>query len=223
MQASGGSLFLDEVSEMSLMMQVKLLRVLQEREITRVGGEQVLAVDVRLIVATNKDLLALTASGRFREDLYYRLNVVNLDLPPLRERKEDIPLLAQHFLDKFSALNHKSIKGFTPQTMDHLIRYDWPGNVRELMNSVERGVVLSRSEYLDDQELPMLPASPASPAQVPANPSASTETLPLTAVEKATILSALASADGNKSLASRKLGITRKTLHKKLKEYGVMP
>jgi two-component system, NtrC family, response regulator HydG len=224
LQASGGSLFLDEVSEMSLMMQVKLLRVLQEREITRVGGEQVVAVDVRLIVATNKDLLALTVSGRFREDLYYRLNVVNLNLPPLRERQEDIPLLAQHFLEKFSALNHKSIKGFTPQTMDHLIRHDWPGNVRELMNAVERGVVLSRSEYLDDQVLPMLPASSAPKAPVSEDPSGeATETLPLTAVEKATILSALASSDGNKSLASRKLGITRKTLHKKLKEYGVMP
>jgi len=223
LQASGGSLFLDEVSEMSLMMQVKLLRVLQEREITRVGGEQVVAVDVRMIVATNKDLLALTASGRFREDLYYRLNVVNLNLPPLRERQEDIPLLAQHFLERFSALNHKSIKGFTPQTMDHLIRYDWPGNVRELMNAVERGVVLSRSDYLDDQELPMLPASPAPSSSVFMNPSEVLETLPLTAVEKSTILSALASADGNKSLASRKLGITRKTLHKKLKEYGVMP
>lgn len=221
-QASGGSLFLDEVSEMPLMMQVKLLRVLQEREITRVGGEQVVAVDVRLIVATNKDLLALTASGRFREDLYYRLNVVNLNLPPLRERKDDIPLLAQHFLDKFSALNHKSIKGFTPQTMDHLIRYDWPGNVRELMNAVERGVVLSRSEYLDDQELPMLPASPAPSAPGLADSSQTAGTT-LTAVEKVTILSALASANGNKSLASRKLGITRKTLHKKLKEYGVMP
>lgn len=221
-QAGGGSLFLDEVSEMPLMMQVKLLRVLQEREITRVGGEQVLAVDVRLIVATNKDLLALTATGRFREDLYYRLNVVNLNLPPLRERKDDIPLLAQHFLDKFSALNHKSIKGFTPQTMDHLIRYDWPGNVRELMNAVERGVVLSRSEYLDDQELPMLPAPPAQSAPGLADSSQTAGTT-LTAVEKATILSALASANGNKSLASRKLGITRKTLHKKLKEYGVMP
>ena len=223
LQASGGSLFLDEVSEMSLMMQVKLLRVLQEREITRVGGEQVVAVDVRLIVATNKDLLALTTTGRFREDLYYRLNVVNLNLPPLRERKEDIPLLAQHFLEKFSTLNQKSIKGFTPQTMDHLIRYDWPGNVRELMNAVERGVVLSRSEYLDDQQLPMLPASPALQPSVFMDPSAITETLSLTAVEKSTILSALASADGNKSLASRKLGITRKTLNKKLKEYGVMP
>jgi two-component system response regulator HydG len=132
-------------------------------------------------------------------------------------------LLAQHFLEKFSALNHKSIRGFTPQTMDHLIRYDWPGNVRELMNAVERGVVLSRSEYLDDRELPLLPSAPAPSPPVAMKPAESTETLPLTAVEKATILNALASADGNKSLASRKLGITRKTLHKKLKEYGVMP
>jgi two-component system response regulator HydG len=221
-QASGGSLFLDEVSEMSLMMQVKLLRVLQEREITRVGGEQVVPIDVRLIVATNKDLMAMISAGQFREDLYYRLNVVNLNLPPLRERREDIPLLAQHFLEKFSELNRKSIKGFTPQTMDHLIRYDWPGNVRELMNTVERGVVLCRGDYLDDQVLPMLPpvngrAALSETAEIVSGD------ISLDAVEKTAILKALEAAGGNKSQTARQLGITRKTLHKKLKEYGVMP
>ncbi len=221
-QASGGSLFLDEVSEMSLMMQVKLLRVLQEREITRVGGEQVVPIDVRLIVATNKDLMAMISAGQFREDLYYRLNVVNLNLPPLRERREDIPLLAQHFLEKFSELNRKLIKGFTPQTMDHLIRYDWPGNVRELMNTVERGVVLCRGDYLDDQVLPMLPPVNGR-AALPETAGIVSGDISLDAVEKAAILKALEAAGGNKSQTARQLGITRKTLHKKLKEYGVMP
>ena len=143
-QADGGSLFLDEVSEMSLGMQVKLLRVLQEREITRVGGEEVIRIDVRLIAATNRDLLREIAAGRFREDLFYRLNVVTLHVPPLRERIEDIPLLAQDFLIRFTEKNRKTIRGFTPQAMDRLLRHPWPGNVRELMNAVERGVVLSR-------------------------------------------------------------------------------
>jgi two-component system, NtrC family, response regulator HydG len=154
-QAHHGSLFLDEVSEMSLTMQVKLLRVLQERELTRVGGEEVLKVDVRVIAATNRDLIDLKSKGLFREDLFYRLNVVSLEIPPLSERREDIPLLAQHFLGMFSEKNNKEIKGFTPGAMDRLIRYDWPGNVRELMNAVERGVVLTRTDYLDVQDFAM--------------------------------------------------------------------
>ncbi|UCF95611.1 MAG: sigma-54-dependent Fis family transcriptional regulator, partial [Desulfobacterales bacterium] len=129
-QAHGGSLFLDEVSEMPLTMQVKLLRVLQEREITRVGGEKTIAVDVRVIAATNTNLPRLISTGAFREDLYYRLNVVSLEVPPLQNRKEDIPLLAQHFLEMFAVKNRKELKGCTPQAMNHLLRYDWPGNVR---------------------------------------------------------------------------------------------
>ena len=137
-------------------MQVKLLRVLQEREITRVGGEEVIRIDVRLLAATNRDLLREIAAGRFREDLFYRLNVVTLHVPPLRERIEDIPLLAQDFLIRFTEKNRKTIRGFTPQAMDRLLRHPWPGNVRELMNAVERGVVLSRGEYLDEAELALL-------------------------------------------------------------------
>jgi two-component system response regulator HydG len=155
-QANRGSIFLDEVSEMSLAMQVKLLRVLQEREIVRVGGEDVIKIDVRVIAATNKDLIREIQAGRFREDLYYRLNVVTLHVPPLRERKEDIPLIAQHFLTLFAEKNHKNIKGFTPRAMDRLLKYNWPGNVRELMNAVERGVVLSRSEYVDEEEFSLV-------------------------------------------------------------------
>ena len=224
-QAHRGSLFLDEVSEMSLTMQVKLLRVLQEREFTRVGGEKTIQVDVRIIAATNKDLPQLISKGKFREDLYYRLNVVDLEIPFLRKRREDVPLLAQHFLQIFAARNHKEIKGFTPQAMDHLIRYDWPGNVRELMNAVERAVVLSRSDYLSEKDFPVISGfeikNDGIISQTP--PINGDGTTPLEEVEKATILKTMEASGGNKSEAARRLGITRKTLHKKLKTYGVMP
>ncbi|MDH4205771.1 MAG: sigma-54 dependent transcriptional regulator [Desulfobacteraceae bacterium] len=219
-QANQGSIFLDEVSEMPLTMQVKLLRVLQERELTRVGGEKVIPVDVRVIAATNKDLVDLKNRGLFREDLYYRLNVVSLELPPLKERRDDIPLLAQHFLEIFVDKNKKEIKGFTPKAMDQLIRYDWPGNVRELMNAVERAVVLARTDYLDDQDFSILQPLLQQPA--PALSDFENIDIPLEEVEKAAILRMLESVAGNKSEAARRLGITRKTLHKKLKKYGVM-
>jgi len=219
-QANQGSIFLDEVSEMPLTMQVKLLRVLQERELTRVGGEKVIPVDVRVIAATNKDLVDLKNRGLFREDLYYRLNVVSLEIPPLTERREDIPLLARHFLEIFVDKNKKEIKGFTPKAMDQLIRYDWPGNVRELMNAVERAVVLARTEYLDDQDFPIL--QPLLQQTAPAQSDFNNIDIPLEEVEKAAILRMLEFVAGNKSEAARRLGITRKTLHKKLKKYGVM-
>jgi two-component system response regulator HydG len=223
-QAHGGTLFLDEVSEMSLMMQVKLLRALQEREFNRVGGEATIQVDVRVIAATNKNLLEQINTGAFRDDLYYRLNVVELAVPSLTERKEDIPLLAQHFLEMFAAKNQKEIKGFTPRAMHHLIRYDWPGNVRELMNAVERGVVLARSPYLDEADFLFLKDALLSGDEdqpVPANLAIEGDA-PLGEIEKTAILKTLEAAGGNKSEAARRLGITRKTLHKKLKTYGVM-
>ncbi len=218
-QASGGTILLDEVSEMSLAMQVKLLRVLQEREITRVGGEEVIPIDVRVVTATNRDLVREIVAGRFREDLYYRLNVVTLQVPPLRERKEDIPLLAVHFLKEFAEKNRKEIQGFTPRALDRMLRYSWPGNVRELMNTVERGVVLSRSDYLDESDLsPILLSKDAPEERIePAGGWASLEI-----VEKTTILKTLEEAGGNKSEAARRLGITRRTLHQKLKKYGKM-
>ena len=217
-QADGGSLLLDEVSEMPLPMQVKLLRVLQEREFTRVGGDAVIQVDVRVIAATNKHLPELVSGGQFREDLYYRLNVVGLAIPALRERAEDIPLLAQHFLEAFALKNRKGVKGFTPQAMDRLIRYAWPGNVRELMNAVERAVVMTRADFLTEEDFSLIPtAAMPDPQQPPA-----AVARPLEEVEKATILTTLKAADGNKSEAARRLGITRRTLHKKLKAYGVM-
>jgi len=218
-QADRGSIFLDEVSEMSLSMQVKLLRVLQEREIVRVGGEEVIKIDVRVIAATNKELIREIQAGRFREDLYYRLNVVTLHVPPLRERREDIPLIAQHFLTLFAEKNHKNIRGFTPRAMDRLLKYNWPGNVRELMNAVERGVVLSRSEYLDEEEFSHILQDQPRPAEPPV-PHITAPSLD--AVEKETILRALETSGGNKSEAARRLGITRRTLHLKLKKYGMM-
>ena len=223
-QAHGGTLFLDEVSEMSLLMQVKLLRALQEREFNRVGGEATIQVDVRVIAATNKNLVDQINLGAFREDLYYRLNVVELAVPTLMNRKEDIPLLAQHFLKMFTAKNQKQIKGFTPQAMDNLLRYEWPGNVRELMNAVERGVVLARSPYLDEGDFLFLTDSVLSADEDLADPSIlyiEGDAL-LEEIEKTAILKTLAAAGGNKSEAARRLGITRKTLHKKLKTYGVM-
>ena len=215
-QADGGSLFLDEVSEMPTTMQVKLLRVLQERELTRVGGEEVVKVDVRLIVAANRNLARLVETGEFREDLFYRLNVVALEVPPLRRRRDDIPLLAQHFLENFARKNHKSIKGFTPGALDALIRHDWPGNVRELMNCVERAVVLARSRYLEIDDFPSMGQS--KPGTAPIIP-VKGDVL-LEEVEKATILTTLEACGGNKSEAARRLGITRKTLRLKLKKYG---
>ncbi|MBW2711628.1 MAG: sigma-54-dependent Fis family transcriptional regulator [Deltaproteobacteria bacterium] len=221
-QAHQGSLFLDEVSEMPLTMQVKLLRVLQERELTRVGGEEVIKMDVRVIAATNRDLVDLKRKGLFREDLYYRLNVVSLEIPPLSERKDDIPLLARHFLKMFSEKNNKEIKGFTPRAMDRLIRHDWPGNVRELMNAVERGVVLTRTEYLDEQDFAIMQNGSQPFAEAVPVFDGKENSLSLEAVEKAAVLRMLEETDGNKSQAARRLGITRKTLHKKLKKYGVM-
>ncbi|MBN2282452.1 MAG: sigma-54-dependent Fis family transcriptional regulator [Deltaproteobacteria bacterium] len=214
-QADGGTLFLDEVSEMSLSMQVKLLRVLQEREITRVGGEEVIPVNVRVIAATNKDLVREVDEGRFRDDLFYRLNVVSIRVPGLVERRDDIPLLSQHFLNLFAEKNNKNIRGFTPQAMDRLIKHRWPGNIRELMNVIERAVVLTRAEYLDEDDLSIAGGQgQAAAAEFSGN-------VPLEEVEKSTILKTLDITGGNKSETARRLGITRKTLREKLKKYGV--
>ena len=154
LQADGGTLFLDEIGEISLLMQVKLLRAIQQREIQRVGGDATLKVDVRIVAATNRNLLDEVAAGRFREDLYYRLNVVSIQVPSLQERSEDIPLLAEHFLKVFGERNRKDVKGFTPKAMDMLIKYPWPGNVRELENAVERAVVLLFGSYVSERRLP---------------------------------------------------------------------
>jgi len=217
-QAHGGSLFLDEVSEMSKAMQVKLLRVLQEREVTRVGGAEVIKVDVRVIAASNKNLKEEIQKGNFREDLFYRLNVVSLHVPPLRERKEDIPMLAQHFLKHFSERNNKNIQGYTPRAMQKIMAYSWPGNIRELMNAVERAVVLAHADFLDAAEIALIMGDSASSVGA-AESDRPPQNLSLEDVEKKSILGALDACGGNKSEAARRLGITRKTLRAKLQKY----
>ncbi|MBA3009198.1 MAG: sigma-54 dependent transcriptional regulator [Proteobacteria bacterium] len=216
LQADRGSILLDEIGEMSLAMQAKLLRVIQEKEITPVGSDQNIHVDVRIIAATNRDLKTLAEENSFRQDLYYRLNVVTIEVPPLRMRPEDIPELALHFLRDFSQKNKRDIQGFSPDAMDAMIRYPWPGNVRELMNAIERGVVMARSDYIGKQDLSfILPDDPPDLSQ-----GFGLENIALSTIEEKAILSTLESARGNKSETARRLGITRKTLLKKLKLYG---
>jgi two-component system response regulator HydG len=188
-----------------------------------VGGDQSVKVDVRLVAATNRDLAAEAAAGRFRQDLYFRLNVVTLDVPPLRERDGDVPLLAAWFLERYSRKNNKSIKGFTPAAMDCLLKYQWPGNVRELENVVERAVVLLVGEYISERELPppLLDASPRVEADRTKDAAQSLAGLSLDEVEKRAILATLSACSGNKSEAARRLGVTRKTLHAKLARYGL--
>ncbi|MGF6192884.1 sigma 54-interacting transcriptional regulator [Serratia sp. 2723] len=215
MEADQGTLFLDEIGEVSPLMQAKLLRAIQEREIQRVGSNQTLSVDVRLIAATNRDLLADVEAGRFRQDLYYRLNVVTVDSPPLRARSEDIPLLAMHFLAKFAERNRKPVKGFTPLAMDMLLKYPWPGNVRELENSVERGVILLSGDFISEKELPL---SISQCVDVQPDRQCGQPIQPLEQVEKQAILAALEQTAGNKTEAAKQLGITRKTLLAKLQK-----
>ncbi|QRG78916.1 sigma-54-dependent response regulator transcription factor ZraR [Citrobacter sp. R56] len=209
-EADGGTLFLDEIGDISPMMQVRLLRVIQEREVQRVGSNQTISVDVRLIAATHRDLAAEVSAGRFRQDLYYRLNVVTIEMPPLCQRREDIPLLAEHFRQRFAERNRKAVKGFTPQAMDLLIHYAWPGNIRELENAIERAVVLLTGEYISERELPLAIAATL------VNVDDDREIQPLVDVEKEVILAALEKTGGNKTEAARQLGITRKTLLAKL-------
>ena len=221
MQANKGTIFLDEIGEMSSVMQAKLLRVIQDREIQRVGSDFTLKVDVRILAATNRDLQKDVSAGKFREDLFYRLNVVTLRVPPLRERVEDIPLLAQHFLETYARKNKKRIKGFTPLAMDMFLKYDWPGNVRELENAVERAVILGLGDYITEKELPLRIAK-AYPhgEEIDIPPTVSKEPRSLEEAEREAVLTALNASGGNKSETARLLGITRKTLHKKLQKYG---
>uniref|UniRef100_I2Q200 Response regulator with CheY-like receiver, AAA-type ATPase, and DNA-binding domains n=1 Tax=Desulfovibrio sp. U5L TaxID=596152 RepID=I2Q200_9BACT len=220
MAANKGSIFLDEIGEIAQPIQAKLLRVIQEREIQRVGGDRPVGVDVRILAATNRDLKKEVEAGRFREDLYYRLNVVSVLVPPLRDRPDDIPLLAQFFLGRFAEKNRKRMKGFTPTAMDQLVRSPWPGNVRELENAVERAVILSVGEYVSERELPACEAGVSDAPAVGGVPaSASLAGRALDDVEREVILATLDECGGNKSEAARVLGITRATLHKKLKKY----
>jgi two-component system response regulator HydG len=219
-QADRGTIFLDEIGETSAAMQAKLLRVIQEREIQRVGGDETLSVDVRILAATNQNLEEAVENGRFREDLFYRLNVVTLRIPPLRERTDDIPLLAQHFLEKYAGKNRKNVKGFSPLAMDLLLKYGWPGNVRELENTIERAVILLPDEHITEKELPSNITEHFTDKGDSPTTTASANR-PLEEVEREAILATLEDSGGNKSETARRLGINRKTLHKKLKDYGL--
>ncbi|HUH14069.1 MAG TPA: sigma-54 dependent transcriptional regulator [Longimicrobiales bacterium] len=216
--ARGGTFFLDEVGEMSPALQVKLLRTIQEREVVPVGATETIAIDVRIIAATNRDLEQEIRKGSFRSDLYYRLNVISIHLPPLRERKADIPLLAQHFLERFGAEQGAGAGELTEDAQAALSAYDWPGNVRELENALERAVVLSHGAALDVSALPdriQTPeAAPLVSEQPPANPT-------LEIIERAYILWVLQAEAGNKARAAEVLGIDPSTLYRKLNRYGL--
>ena len=216
--AHGGTLFLDEIGDMSLPTQAKILRVLQEGEFERVGGNDTINVDVRLLAATHKDLEMMIKEETFRQDLYFRLAVVPIDLPPLRERQEDIPDLANHFLKKKNKKNKKNIKGFHPETMSIFMRYNWVGNIRELENTIERAVVLCLGEQITPRELPprFLPES-----DIHTTNNFSLRGWTLRDMEREMIKTTLNGTNNNKTLAAKNLGIARQTLINKIKEYGL--
>ncbi len=212
--AQNGTLFFDEISNIGLEVQAKLLRAVEERKISKVGSHRVITVDVRIIAATNKDLTKAIKDGTFREDLFYRLNVVLLQMPPLRERKSDIPLLVQHFLEKYNSRLRKDIHGISPDALELLVRHDWPGNVRELENTMERLLVLSPGPYLEPADMVFAGTilTPATEAAVGTS---------LKDLERDHIIQTLQRYDGHKSETARALGIDRKTLREKLKRYNI--
>jgi DNA-binding NtrC family response regulator len=224
-QANGGTIFLDEIGEIDSTTQVKLLRVLsEERSFERVGGNASLKVDVRLVAATNRDLQKMVAEGKFRDDLFFRLSVVPIHIPPLRARREDIPLLVGAFLKQFAEENNKPVRELTSDAMQAVLRYDWPGNVRELRTAIEHGVVMATGAKITLRDLPMAvrqgEAAATGPRGLPAPKYAlsQSEHFDLHATEERLILQALSESKGNVTEAARKLGISRRTLHRKLKE-----
>ena len=230
--ADGGTLFLDEIGEISLAVQVKLLRVLETHQFERVGGSETLTVDVRVVAATNRDLRAMVEQGTFREDLFYRLNVVNIRIPPLRERREDIPEILDYYLKKSASDNGKDVADISPEALGVLMAYDWPGNVRELRNCVERMVVFARGATLTMTDVPADIRSAVGEQfeakTMPPKAAEAAPTEPLVNVgfnvkenEKSLILKALEECGGNRSQAALKLNISRRTLYRKLHEYGL--
>src|SRR5689334_8418377 len=220
-EAQSGTLFLDEISELPIMLQAKLLRAIQEKEIRRVGATKPIAVDVRIIAATNLTLAEEVKAKRFRDDLYYRLNVIELKLPPLRDRREDIPLLVEGFLKKCAEARGKEVKGVTEAALAMLMDYSWPGNVRELENVIERAVTLSRGEKMTPDDLP--PAIQGARGDRRVLDEAAEKTLPLHEIEKEYIKKILEKTGGNKYQAAQALGIDRKTLYRKLAEIEGKP
>jgi DNA-binding NtrC family response regulator len=220
LQAHGGTLFFDEIGDIPLTLQSKLLRSLEERCVRPIGGSSEVAFDVRIIAATNRDIETAIEEGRFREDLYYRINVIQIDIPPLRERGTDILLLARHFVEQFAIRSNKQIAGISNAASEKLLNYTWPGNVRELRNTIERAVVLTGYEKISVEDLPeKIRDYKASRFLVESdNPS---ELVPIQEVERRYILHVLKTVEGNKTLAARVLGLNRKTLYRKLQHYKV--
>jgi two-component system response regulator HydG len=214
-EANGGTIFLDEVGEISLATQVKLLRVLQERSIERVGGNETIAIDARVIAATNRDLVADVQEGRFREDLFYRLNVIRIEMPPLRVRDGDVLLLATHFLNRFAADNHKRFDGFTDAARARLLGHRWPGNVRELENAVERAVVLSETARIEEEDLPVdvMAVSKAGGLRLTG--------MTMAEIERQAILGTLEVVGGSTAKAAEMLAISVRTIQYRLHEYGL--
>lgn len=213
--AHKGTIFLDEIGDISPVLQSKLLRVIQERELERLGGLQPVKVDVRIIVATNKNLDEEVKKGTFREDLYYRLNVVTITVPPLRDRKEDIPLLIEFFVKKFNSKHKRSIKGVTREARDILLKYEYPGNVRELENIIERAIVLTRGDYISKEDLPSLSGKVSASSEGGMNEV-------VESLEKSMIIDALAQNDGVQIKAASQLGISERMLRYKMKKYGIV-
>jgi transcriptional regulator with PAS, ATPase and Fis domain len=218
--AKGGTIFLDEISEMPLLMQVKLLRVLQEKEIEPIGADKPESVDVRIIAATNKDLLSLVEQGKFRHDLYYRLNVVMLDIPPLRERKSDTPLLIEHFLEKLTKETGISVEGIEQEAIDALVSYSWPGTIRELRNVLERALYVKHDSFIAIQDLPaeFLEATPVSEQS---GEGAGTLKQAVEQAEALAIRRAIMEAKGDKRIAAKRLGISKSSLYAKLVRYQI--
>jgi two-component system response regulator HydG len=219
-QASGGTLFLDEIGEMSLALQPKLLRALQERRVRPVGGETELDFDVRLVAATNRDLEEMVENKQFREDLFYRINVIHVPLPPLRARGGDVLVLAQHFIQHYAAVFDKKVTGLSAAAAERISAYAWPGNVRELQNCIERAVALARFEEVAVEDLPeKIRAYQKSHVVVATDDP--TDLVPLEEVEKRYILRVLEAHGGNRTEAAKTLGLDRKTLYRKLLRWGV--
>jgi two-component system, NtrC family, response regulator AtoC len=217
--ANGGTIFLDEIGELPLEMQAKLLRVLQEKEIRPVGSNDKVSVDVRVIAATNRDLEAAYRAGTFRKDLYFRLNVVTVHLPALRDRRSDIPMLVHHFLDRYAPGSHLQV---TPAAMKSLLNYEWPGNIRELENCIARAITLGDRQVIDVNDLPpTIRSEQGESAGAASQDSASLSTTALAEMERMTILRVFEQANGDKALAGRMLGISRATLYRKLKRYNI--
>ena len=215
--ADGGTIFLDEVGELEPAMQVKLLRVLEERQFERVGGNKTIEVDVRLVAATNRDLKKMVTEGKFRDDLFYRLSVVTVKLPPLRERRDDVPLLVTAFNRQYSQENNRPVREITQEAVNLLMAYDWPGNVRELRNAVEQMVVLARGDRLTVRDIPAAIRSGADLTKISVvRPGV---TMTVEEAERQLIIQALKETNGNRTKAADKIGMSRRTLHRKLKEY----